>query len=168
MEYVSALASGMQYYAPEDILRGPYMMDDYQAAVLAELLQQMRPDNALVTFSDQAVTGDRVSKYYEVPYSQQPLDLKRVASAADDPGAPALHLPAPNEFIAEDVSLVALPESPCRRCRRSRWKPTGRKSGLCRTTSSGFPGASPTSIFARRRWDKPPSKRRWCRCIPRC
>ena len=61
MGYVSALASGMQYYAPEDILRGPYMMDHYEEAVLAQLLQQIRPDNALVTFSDKAVTGDRVS-----------------------------------------------------------------------------------------------------------
>jgi len=111
MEYVSALASGMQYYAPQDILRGPYMMDDYQAAVLAELLQQIRPENALVTFSDKAVRGDQVSKYYQVPYTQQALDLTRVASTAADPGAAALHLPAPNEFIAEDVALVTLPQS---------------------------------------------------------
>lgn len=111
MGYVSALASGMQYYAPQDILRGPYLMDDYQAEVLAELLQKIRPENALVTFSDKAVAGDRVSKYYEVPYAQESLDLKRVAIAADDAGAAALHLPAPNQFIAEDVSLVALPET---------------------------------------------------------
>ena len=112
MQYVSALASGMQYYAPQDILRGPYMMDDYQAAVLAELLQQIRPDNALVTFSDKSVSVDKVSKYYQVPYAQQPLDLQRVTVPADDPGVLAMHLPAPNEFIAEDVSLVTLPENP--------------------------------------------------------
>ncbi len=112
MEYVSALASGMQYYAPADILRGPYMMDDYQAATLAELVEQLRPQNALVTFSDKNVSGTRVSKYYGVPYAQQGLDVQRVASPATDPGAAALHLPAPNEFIAEDVSLVALPANP--------------------------------------------------------
>jgi insulysin len=111
MGYVSALASGMQYYAPEDILRGPYMMDDYQEAVLAQLLQQIRPDNALVTFSDKSVKGDKVSKYYEVPYAQQPLDVKRIVGPDADPAAGAFHLPAPNEFIAEDVALVTLPES---------------------------------------------------------
>ncbi len=111
MGYVSALASGMQYYAPQDILRGPYMMDDYKEVVLAQLLQQIRPDNALVTFSDKSVKGDKVSKYYEVPYAQQPLDVKRVAGPDADPAAGAFHLPAPNEFIAEDVSLVALPKS---------------------------------------------------------
>lgn len=111
MRYVSALASGMQYYAPKDILRGPYMMDDYEDAVLAELLQQIRPDNALVTFSDKAVTGEQVSNYYQVPYSKQALDVQRVTSPEGDAGASALHLPAPNEFIAEDVSLVELPAS---------------------------------------------------------
>ena len=52
---------------------------------------------------------DEVSKYYEVPYSQTALDVKRVTAWQDDNSArTAMHLPAPNEFIAEDVSLVAL------------------------------------------------------------
>ena len=110
MRYVSAVASGMQHYAPQDILRGPYMMTGYDEAILAELLQQFRPDNALVTFSDQAVVGDKVSEYYLVPYSQQALDVGRVTSPEGDRGADALHLPVPNEFIAEDVSLVELPK----------------------------------------------------------
>lgn len=111
MGYVSALASGMQTYAPQDILRGPYMMDQYDDAILAELLQQIRPGNALVTLNDGAVQGDLLSQYYQVPYSKQTLDIKRIAGAGDDPAAAAMHLPAPNEFIAEDVSLVELPQS---------------------------------------------------------
>ena len=109
MRYVSAVASGMQYYAPQDILRGPYMMTGYDEAILAELLQQFRPDNALVTFSDQAVAGDQVSEYYQVPYSEQAFDVRRVTNPEGDRRADTLHLPAPNEFIAEDVSLVELP-----------------------------------------------------------
>jgi insulysin len=109
VSYVSALASGMQYYAPEDILRGPYAMDTYDAAVLAELLQQIRPDNALVTLINDGVASDTVSKYYQVPYARQALDVQRVTVAADDPAVRAMHLPAPNEFIAEDVSLLPLP-----------------------------------------------------------
>lgn len=109
--YVSALASGMQYYSPEDILRGPYAMDNYDAAVLAELLEQIRPDNALVTLIDSGVAVDKVSKYYQVPYARQPLDVQSVTLTGDDPAARAMHLPAPNEFIAEDVSLVPLPQA---------------------------------------------------------
>ena len=65
-----------------------------------------------MTFSDKSVSVDKVSKYYQVPYAQQPLDLQRVTVPANDPGVLAMHLPAPNEFIAEDVSLVTLPENP--------------------------------------------------------
>ena len=109
MRYVSAVASGMQYYAAQDVLRGPYMMTGYDEAILAELLQQLRPDNALVTFSDQTVVGDQISEYYQVPYSQQPLDVNRVAKSDGDKGADTLRLPVPNEFIAENVSLVEVP-----------------------------------------------------------
>jgi insulysin len=111
MGYVSALASGMQFYSPQDILRGPYMMDHYDDTILAELLEQIRPENALVTLNDAAVKGDQLSHYYQVPYSKQPLDIKRITSGDDDPAAKTMHLPAVNEFIAEDVALVALPKS---------------------------------------------------------
>ncbi|MCB1687013.1 MAG: insulinase family protein [Halioglobus sp.] len=110
MGYVSALASGMQFYAPRDILRGPYMMDRYDDAILAELLQQIRPENALVTLNDAAVEGDQLSQYYGVPYSKKPLDIRRVTGSDDEPASKAMHLPAPNEFIAEDVTLQELPQ----------------------------------------------------------
>src|SRR5690606_33649437 len=92
-------------------LRGPYMMDRYDADLLAELLAAIRPDNALVTFSAQSVSGDRVSHFYQVPYAVSELDTGRLAVVGDDPGVAGMHLPLPNEFIAEDVSLVALPAS---------------------------------------------------------
>lgn len=108
MGYVSALASGMQFYAPEDILRGPYMMDRYDDAILAELLEQLRPENALVTLNDASVQGEQLSQYYQVPYSKQPLDITPFTGSDEKATAKPLHLPAPNEFIAEDVSLVEL------------------------------------------------------------
>ena len=110
MGYVSGLASSMHNFLPEDILRGPYMMDSYDASVLVDLLAQVRADNALVILSDKDVSGDRVSRYYEVPYSSQALDVERVVGVEGNL-ADALHLPMPNEFIAEDVSLVDLPSS---------------------------------------------------------
>ncbi|MCB1706837.1 MAG: insulinase family protein [Halioglobus sp.] len=109
MGYVSALASGMQYYAPEDILRGPYMMDRYDDAILAEMLAQLRPDNALVTLNDASVQGEQLSGHYQVPYSRRPLDIAQFTGSDEQAIARTMHLPAPNEFIAEDVSLVELP-----------------------------------------------------------
>ena len=109
MGYVSGLAATMFHYAPADILRGPYMMEHYDEGMLVELLGHIQPNNVLVVFDDAAAFTDTVSEHYQVPYSRQALDLQRVTLAQDDSAAAALHLPGPNEFIAEDVSLVSLP-----------------------------------------------------------
>ena len=111
MNYVSALASGMHTYTPVDTLRGAYVMDSYEESLLVGLLDRLRPGNALVTLNDNRVVTDRVSLRYQVPYSRQALDLEPLATVKADVAAGALHLPSPNQFIAEDVTLVSLPAS---------------------------------------------------------
>ncbi len=112
--YVSALASGMHDYAPEDVLRGPYLMERFAPGLIAEALERMRPESAQVVLTAPGVPVDRESPYYEVPYGveQGPALASRWAPAPAD----SLHLPAPNAFIAEDLSLVPLsadnPETP--------------------------------------------------------
>jgi len=108
ISYVSALASGMHYYAPQDTLSGPYLMDRYEEATLVALLDRIKPDNALVILDDKGVVTDRVSQRYQVPYARQPLAPEQLAAWHRDGDGNTLHLPAPNEFIAEDVSLVNL------------------------------------------------------------
>ncbi len=110
MGYVSALATGMQHYGPEDVLRGPYIMDRYEEEALVELIELIRPRNAVVMYSDQSVAGDRVSGFYQVPYSSGLLDTTGLAGNGGDAAVAALYLPSPNEFIAEDVALVPLPD----------------------------------------------------------
>ena len=46
VNYVSALASGMHDYAPEDILRGGSLMSEYAPALIEELLAAVVPENA--------------------------------------------------------------------------------------------------------------------------
>ncbi len=119
ISYVMRLADAMRQYAPEDLLRGPYMMDDYQPAMLAELMDRIRPENALVILQAPSVETDRVSPWYFTPYSLEALAGEVPASWAGEGAGEGFHLPAPNTFIAEDVSLVALdpnlPTIPSRR-----------------------------------------------------
>jgi secreted Zn-dependent insulinase-like peptidase len=108
ISYVSAISGGMHDYAPADILRGPYIMDRYDEALLDDLLGTITSENALVTLSDKSVETDRVSRFYQVPYSRETLGAEQVAAwqaEADSPGED-LHLPEPNEFIAANVALV--------------------------------------------------------------
>ncbi|TDG16024.1 peptidase M16 [Seongchinamella unica] len=108
MGYVQGLAGGMQYYDPVDVLQGAYIMSDYDAAMLRELMADIVPANALVVLEDADVATDRVSEHYAVPYSVERLDARQLADWRGAAAEGALHLPAPNAFIAEDVSLVKI------------------------------------------------------------
>ena len=108
--YVTALASGMQYYEPADVLRGPYMMDEFRVSAIESLLQDMVPGNAVVILSDSGLATDRQSRQYGVPYARRVPDSGELAGWKAASGVGDLHLPAPNEFIADDVSLVPLVE----------------------------------------------------------
>lgn len=107
--YVSRLAAGMHEYADSDILRGPYMMDRYDEQMLRELFDALTPENVVAMLDDASVVTDTVSDKYQVSYSRKPLQVAGLQPGAVQDTQGALHLPAPNEFIAEDVSLVALP-----------------------------------------------------------
>lgn len=108
INYVSRLADGMQTYSPEDVLRGPYMMTDYQPQMLTQLLDTVTPANALVMLQDASVATDRISPYYKAPYSVQSLHGRVPEAWQGAVPAGMFHLPVPNEFIADDVSLVTV------------------------------------------------------------
>ena len=108
--YVSSLANGMHYYEPEDVLRGPYLLERFAPELIDEALASLRPALAQVTLTAPGVTTSAVSEYYDAPYGVRRGDaLLARWQPAEDLSA-ALHLPAPNVFIAEDVSLEPLAE----------------------------------------------------------
>ncbi|HKK22164.1 MAG TPA: insulinase family protein, partial [Pseudohaliea sp.] len=114
MGYVSALAGGMHYYAPGDVLRGPYLMERFAPDLIEEALAGMRADRAQVILTAPGVPTDRESPHYEVPYGVESTAALAARWAPEETAR--LHLPAPNAFIAEDLSLAPLatdnPETP--------------------------------------------------------
>lgn len=111
MGYVSRLSSGMHEYEGTDVLRGPYMMERYDQALLTRLLDSLRRDNVVVMLDDASVETDTISEKYAVAYSSKSLRPEQLQVSEGDPALQALHLPAPNEFIAENVELVPLPKT---------------------------------------------------------
>ena len=108
MAYVSSLASGMHYYQPVDILRGPYLMSDFDTEILEALLAKLNPDNALVTLDDENVKTDRFSVHYQAPYSRQKVSAELLGSWLGSGSADLFFLPPANDFIAQDVSLKVI------------------------------------------------------------
>ena len=106
--YVSSTAAGMHDYAPRDVLRGPYIMDRYDQVMINGLLQQITARNAVITLTDMSVETDEVTPYYQVPYARQTLSTEQLAAWKTAVDPEPFHLPQPNAFIAQDVSLVPL------------------------------------------------------------
>ncbi|MFN2329873.1 MAG: insulinase family protein [Chromatocurvus sp.] len=106
--YVSALSSGMHYYAPQDVLAGPYLMQDYRPDLISEALAVLRPERAQVVLTAPDVPTDRRSEKYDVPYSAKTLAKDDIAGWLPEDRPDALRLPDPNQFIAEDVALLPL------------------------------------------------------------
>lgn len=109
MGYVSNLSNNMHYYDDVDVLRGPYLMDDFSPSMIGEALAALVPEQAQVILTAPEVSTDRRSPYYSVPYAQlgpEALVLSRWRGYAGDD----FHLPEANPFIAEDVELLAIAE----------------------------------------------------------
>ncbi|MCY4425466.1 MAG: insulinase family protein [Halieaceae bacterium] len=107
LRYVTSLANDMHYYEPADVLRGGFLMSEFDAAEISELLARyLTPDNVMVVVLAEAVPVDRESEFYFTPYSVS-------AAAADAPWRevdretldPRLHLPRPNPYIAVEAAL---------------------------------------------------------------
>lgn len=106
--YVTGLSTGMHFYRPDDTLQGPYVMRRFDAAMINEILAAAVPENALVLIENQAVKTDRVSNYYQVPYAIAPVSEPELERWITPVAEHTFSLPQANEFIADDVSLVAL------------------------------------------------------------
>lgn len=99
---VSGLANSLHRFPYQDVMRGHYRMDHYDAALIDNMLAQMKRDNALVTLMAPEVQADKVSPLYDVPYAV--AELPKMAMAKADT---ALKLPEANAFVPQSFALNA-------------------------------------------------------------
>jgi secreted Zn-dependent insulinase-like peptidase len=113
---VMSIANSMHYYADEDVLRGPYLMERFDPALISEALDALRPERAQVVLTAPSVATRRESPYYGVPYAQLGPEAIMLSNWRLEDEAADLRLPSPNPFIPEDVELAPLaadnPERP--------------------------------------------------------
>ncbi|WP_458524914.1 insulinase family protein [Onishia taeanensis] len=94
------LAMNLAHYPSRDAQYAPYRMDGFDAARIEDYLAALTPDNLLRVYRAPEVEGEAASPWFDAPY--------RVTQAPDWANARALgglSLPAPNPYIAKDLSL---------------------------------------------------------------
>lgn len=115
--YVSMIASNYLVYPDHDVLYGPYALVEYDAQLIQDYLQYLRPDNVVVTQVNPEVQSDRRDPWFDVPFKVDSLPVSwrtrwQAALLADDSGGPSGDLAAdlaivlPNPFLPENLQLI--------------------------------------------------------------
>ncbi|HIG65651.1 MAG TPA: peptidase M16 [Methyloprofundus sp.] len=109
---VTGLARNLQYYAPEDILRGPYIIEQFKPELSAQLIAQLTPERVLVALNSQDIKTDSTEKNYQVEYQITPIAAETIQTWNESPIDPALSLPAANPFIPNELNLKTAQPAP--------------------------------------------------------
>lgn len=102
---VRSLASNLHRYPAAEVISGDYLLNNYDAKLIKRFLSKLTPSNVLVTSVYPEVETDKLTRHYEVAYSQQKLsgDLP----ALDKKLTASFALPTKNLFIPENINLYA-------------------------------------------------------------
>ncbi len=111
--FVYRLGPTLAHLPPEDLLRAPYLMADFDPELISAYLSHLTPDNILVTLIRPDAATDRIEPWFEVPYA-----LARGPIAMDPTVGKTgfeFHLPAENPFIPDDLTALPDDQAPPRR-----------------------------------------------------
>ncbi|MDX1457724.1 MAG: insulinase family protein [Marinobacter sp.] len=105
------LAMQMARVAPTDVLRSPWMMDEYDPQGYRAVLERLTPDNVLIaTLSQQPLDeSSPTTRWYETPYRISALNQDTLSAAPPAELASQLALPEPNPFVPESLEMVSGP-----------------------------------------------------------
>ena len=100
--YVQGLSVALQAYPPQEVLRGHFLYDDFDAALIEKFASYLRPDNALVSWvAPELELGDKVSRWYGAPYKV----LSGNENTLSSPLAVELSLPRANVYLPTTFPL---------------------------------------------------------------
>ena len=104
--YALTLSGKLLQYPPKDLLRADKVMEKFDAKLLRDLLDYIRPDNMAMVLVDPDLKSDQVEQYYQVPYAIEKISATQLKQWQQTNNTyAALKLPTPNPFLPEKVAL---------------------------------------------------------------
>lgn len=104
---VMRLSQALQHYPTAYLLKGDYHFGRFDAELIHNYLDAMRPHNLLLTLEGQDLETDQIEPRYQTGYSVQPIDESRLAQWQTPVMDERLHVRKRNPFIAEDLALIS-------------------------------------------------------------
>lgn len=109
VSYARRLANDLHYYPIKDLLQGSFMMEQYAPDLIRQFLDQMTPENSLVSLTAPNLATNQVSPWYQAPYGLEPIAHSEVVRWKGAGLNDQITMPSANEFIAEDFQLIKKP-----------------------------------------------------------
>jgi secreted Zn-dependent insulinase-like peptidase len=105
ISYVSSMARLLQEYPPAELITAGYTYENFDPALLENILGSLRSDNVLLTLTSRTVEGDRVDPWYGTEYSFNAIGEGRTKSWMNFMPEFGLSLNKPNPFLPQDLSI---------------------------------------------------------------
>lgn len=107
ISYVSSLSSMMQRYPLVDLLQAHYLMNDFDAPLVAEVAGLLTADNLMLQLTAPEVQTDQISQMYQTPYSVAEIPNSELQKWRAPRTFAELSLPPNNPYIPSDLELLA-------------------------------------------------------------
>lgn len=105
LSYVSSMAQRLQEYPATDLITAGYTYENFDPVLITRVLDALRPQNVLVTFTSRTVSSDRVDPLYGTRYSFTPIPQEQSARWQRYPAEALLAIPAPNPFLPQNLGI---------------------------------------------------------------
>ncbi len=102
---VRSLAHSLHIFPAEDVLRGPYAMDEYDPGLIRHFLAQLTPDNVFMTVMAKGLETDAKDPWFNTDYQTAPLNAEATQRWRSEAIHPDLAIPEPNIFLPTDLSV---------------------------------------------------------------
>jgi len=99
--FVYRTSPNLALFPPEDVLVANYLMEGFDADLIRDYLSYLTPENVLIEISGPDVRTDSIEPWFQVPYR-----LDTSLTATQDPRTASMHLPEPNPFLPDELTLL--------------------------------------------------------------
>lgn len=106
MHEVMRLSQALQHYPTPYLLKANYHFGAFDGNLIHRYLEQMRPENLLLTLEGQDLPTDRVEPRYQTAYQIEPIDTERLAQWQQPAIDSRLQVRERNPFIADNLELI--------------------------------------------------------------
>nr|GLL36597.1 Zinc-metallopeptidase, peroxisomal [Ipomoea trifida] len=117
IDYVVRVASNMQDYPPKDWLVGSSLLSKFNPKIIETVLNELTPYNVRIFWQSPKFEGHTncTEPWYGTAYSTEKVTGSTIEQWMKNAPIEDLHLPVPNLFIPDNLSLKTIPDKPTMR-----------------------------------------------------